>query len=126
MTDDGLPEIIMLLLILRIILLYKDVITMSPRQKKQRTESTFSLNEEVGFLIRKLRASRKMSGEQLAQIVGISQQQISRYENGKTKLTIDQLEVISTAFDMSIWRFMNILQFNSYIEKENCRNQIRK
>lgn len=126
MTDDGLPEIIILLLILRIILLYKDVITMSPRQKKQRTESTFSLNEEVGFLIRKLRASRKMSGEQLAQIVGISQQQISRYENGKTKLTIDQLEVISTAFDMSIWRFMNILQFNSYIEKENCRNQIRK
>lgn len=126
MTDDGLPEIIMLLLILRIILLYKDVITMSPRQKKQRTESTFSLNEEVGFLIRKLRASRKMSGEQLAQIVGISQQQISRYENGKTKLTIDQLEVISTAFDMSIWRFMNILQFNSYIEKENCRNQIKK
>lgn len=99
---------------------------MSPQQKKQRTESTFSLNEEVGFLIRKLRASRKMSGEQLAQIVGISQQQISRYENGKTKLTIDQLEVISTAFDMSIWRFMNILQFNSYIEKENCRNQIRK
>ena len=126
MTDDGLPEIIILLLILRIILLYKDVITMSPRQKKQRTESTFSLNEEVGFLIRKLRASRKMSGEQLAQIVGISQQQISRYENGKTKLTIDQLEVISTAFDMSIWRFMNILQFNSYIEKENCRNQIKK
>ena len=126
MTDDGLPEIIILLLTLRIILLYKDVITMSPRQKKQRTESTFSLNEEVGFLIRKLRASRKMSGEQLAQIVGISQQQISRYENGKTKLTIDQLEVISTAFDMSIWRFMNILQFNSYIEKENCRNQIRK
>ena len=126
MTDDGLLKIIILLLILRIILLYKDVITMSPRQKKQRTESTFSLNEEVGFLIRKLRASRKMSGEQLAQIVGISQQQISRYENGKTKLTIDQLEVISTAFDMSIWRFMNILQFNSYIEKENCRNQIRK
>lgn len=126
MTDDGLLKIIILLLILRIIPLYKDVTTMSPRQKKQRTESTFSLNEEVGFLIRKLRASRKMSGEQLAQIVGISQQQISRYENGKTKLTIDQLEVISTAFDMSIWRFMNILQFNSYIEKENCRNQIRK
>jgi predicted transcriptional regulator len=126
MTDDGLLKIIILLLTLRIILLYKDVITMSPRQKKQRTESTFSLNEEVGFLIRKLRASRKMSGEQLAQIVGISQQQISRYENGKTKLTIDQLEVISTAFDMSIWRFMNILQFNSYIEKENCRNQIKK
>lgn len=126
MTDDGLLKIIILLLTLRIILLYKDVITMSPRQKKQRTESTFSLNEEVGFLIRKLRTSRKMSGEQLAQIVGISQQQISRYENGKTKLTIDQLEVISTAFDMSIWRFMNILQFNSYIEKENCRNQIKK
>lgn len=126
MTDDGLLKIIILLLTLRIILLYKDVITMSPWQKKQRTESTFSLNEEVGFLIRKLRASRKMSGEQLAQIVGISQQQISRYENGKTKLTIDQLEVISTAFDMSIWRFMNILQFNSYIEKENCRNQIKK
>lgn len=126
MTDDGLLKIIILLLTLRIILLYKDVITMSPRQKKQRTESTFSLNEEVGFLIRKLRASRKMSGEQLAQIVGISQQQISRYENGKTKLTIDQLEVISTAFDMSIWRFMNILQFNSYIEKENCRNKIKK
>lgn len=126
MTDDGLLKIIILLLTLRIILLYKDIITMSPRQKKQRTESTFSLNEEVGFLIRKLRASRKMSGEQLAQIVGISQQQISRYENGKTKLTIDQLEVISTAFDMSIWRFMNILQFNSYIEKENFRNKIKK
>lgn len=84
--------------------------------------SSFLLSEKVGFLIRELRSSKKMSGKQLASMIGVSQQQISRYESGKSKLTIDQLETISSAFDMSIWIFMNTLQFNFYIDNKNNDN----
>lgn len=91
-------------------------------RRQKYTNSSFLLSEKVGFLIRELRSSKKMSGKQLASMIGVSQQQISRYESGKSKLTIDQLETISSAFDMSIWIFMNTLQFNFYVDNDNKTN----
>lgn len=67
------------------------------------------LNERLGSLIKKLRKSRKMSGEVLAGFIGVSQQQLSRYERGESELTIKKIAYISMAFNMNIWQFMDIL-----------------
>lgn len=73
-------------------------------------KSSVSLNQGVGYLIRFLRRREKMSGEVLAGFLGISQQQISRYELETTELTLKQLCNISAVFNMSIWEFMDIPQ----------------
>lgn len=73
----------------------------------------------TGALIKELRASRRMSGEILGGLLGMSQQQISRYERGETRLTLDQINNISRIFNMSLWEFMGILRIFC---DENKRN----
>lgn len=51
-----------------------------------------------------------MSGEELAFYVGLSQQQISRYERAESEMTLGQLQMFSEALGMSIWKFMDILR----------------
>ncbi|HDF2330308.1 TPA: helix-turn-helix transcriptional regulator [Morganella morganii] len=70
-----------------------------------------SLYRMTGALIKELRVSRRMSGEILGGLLGISQQQISRYERGESKLTLNQINNISYVFNMSLWEFMEILRF---------------
>lgn len=69
-----------------------------------------SLYKITGALIKKLRVSRGMSGEIFGGLLGISQQQISRYERGETRLTLEQINNISCIFNMSLWEFMRMLR----------------
>lgn len=69
-----------------------------------------ALYRMAGALIKELRTSRRMSGEILGGLLGMSQQQISRYERGETRLTLDQINNISCIFNMSLWEFMGILR----------------
>lgn len=73
--------------------------------------NTSPLSQNAGLLIKELRVSKGMSGEVLAGYVGISQQQVSRYECGATKLTLEQLQNITNVFNISIFEFMNMLYF---------------
>lgn len=43
------------------------------------------------FFLRKARKEKNMTGKQLARLMNVSQQQISRYEIGATAITVDQL-----------------------------------
>ncbi|MBN6351717.1 helix-turn-helix transcriptional regulator [Providencia rettgeri] len=58
-----------------------------------------NVNRIVGKEIRKRRKHLGLSGFELANLVGVSQQQISRYETGKTSLTIDQLSQLLNILD---------------------------
>ncbi len=64
----------------------------------------------TGALIKELRVSRGMSGEIFGGLLGMSQQQISRYERGETRLTLEQINNISCVFNMSLWEFMGMLR----------------
>ena len=79
----------------------KDII-FQPKAKA----SPYSLCENIGHLIRKLRVTNKMSGRDLGNIIGVSQQQVSHYENG-----MKQICRISEVFDMTIWQFMDALYY---------------
>ncbi|HHC5068082.1 TPA: helix-turn-helix domain-containing protein [Morganella morganii] len=68
-----------------------------------------SLNKSAGALIRDLRNKKKISGEVLSGFIGVSQQQISRYERGKTELTLSKLQKIAYFFGLNFWQFIDLL-----------------
>ena len=52
---------------------------------------------EIGEKLRMLRKHAGLTQEKLAEMVGVSFQQIQKYENGSTKLNTDKLQQICSA-----------------------------
>ncbi|WP_369310003.1 helix-turn-helix domain-containing protein [Providencia rettgeri] len=73
------------------------------------------LSYYAGFFLRKSRLEKNLTGKQLASLMHVSQQQISRYETGKTPLTLDQLHQLLSLLDKSWVEFAVFIQN----EKEN-------
>lgn len=61
----------------------------------------------VGRKIRKLRLERGYTGGELAKLLLVSQQQVSRYENGLTVITVDLLCKISEILNVNIYYFLD-------------------
>lgn len=57
------------------------------------------LRKITGCYIRDARIKKSLSGEQLGALLHISQQQISRYENANTSISIETLYIILQALD---------------------------
>ncbi|UFS71764.1 helix-turn-helix domain-containing protein [Geomonas sp. RF6] len=53
--------------------------------------------KEIGGKIRMLRKHAGLSQERLAELVGVSFQQIQKYENGSTMLNTDKLQRVANA-----------------------------
>ncbi|MGJ5666017.1 helix-turn-helix domain-containing protein [Morganella morganii] len=68
-------------------------------------DSIQMLLHNVGKLIRELRKEKKMSGVDLAAAIGISQQQISRYERGESDISITMFFNIILVFNMTPTEF---------------------
>lgn len=70
------------------------------------------ISRRVGFFLRRTRKEKNMTGTQLAKLMNISQQQISRYEIGVTSITVDQLGQFLKILDKN---WIDVFQF---IERE--------
>lgn len=57
---------------------------------------------EMKEILKKLRQDNNLTQEELAEMLMISRQAISRWETGETQPNIDTLKVISNTFDISI------------------------
>lgn len=68
----------------------------------------------LGKKIKEIRKSYKMSGNELARKLGMSQQQVSRYESGKSSMTIDTIILIANALEISINELLT-----DYLTSEN-------
>ncbi|HHR6130773.1 TPA: helix-turn-helix domain-containing protein [Providencia alcalifaciens] len=55
-------------------------------------ETQYSFSYVAGYFIRKSRIRMGLTGAQLADLINMSQQQVSRYETGRSKLSLDQLD----------------------------------
>ncbi|UBX47789.1 helix-turn-helix domain-containing protein [Providencia alcalifaciens] len=66
-------------------------------------ENNDSLTLRVGRFIRKSRTEMGLTGAQLAELMNISQQQISRYETARSNLNLEQLDDLLCVLDKS-WR----------------------
>ncbi len=54
-------------------------------------------SKDIGEKLRLLRKHSGMTQEKLAELVGVSFQQIQKYENGSTKLNTDKLQLVASA-----------------------------
>ncbi|WP_368877607.1 helix-turn-helix domain-containing protein [Providencia vermicola] len=63
----------------------------------------------IGRVLFKLRKSYGISGKKLAKEVGMSQQQISRYENGINYITVDMILGILYFLEVPVFEFFNIV-----------------
>lgn len=76
----------------------------------------------IGDRIKKLRKERGLTGADLAMILNVSQQQVSRYERGINRIDIDTLFSISSSFKIDMHYFLNELYNNTssqnYIENK--------
>ncbi|MDV5227664.1 helix-turn-helix domain-containing protein [Providencia manganoxydans] len=59
-----------------------------------------SLRKDIGIFIRESRISKSLTGTQLGNLLDVSQQQISRYENGITSINIETLDTILQILDI--------------------------
>lgn len=65
-----------------------------------------AIDTHIGRRLRALRTQRGLSLEAVAEIIEVTQQQMSRYELGKQKLTADQLFRLGRGLDVPIaWFF---------------------
>ena len=72
-----------------------------------RTEMTKNdIDFIIGQQLKKLRSEQGINGSQLGKILDISQQQVSRYENGVTTLSIDAIVTICLCFNLSLKEFL--------------------
>ncbi|WP_368901476.1 helix-turn-helix domain-containing protein [Oceanobacillus oncorhynchi] len=62
-------------------------------------------NNKIGTQLRALRKSKKMSTQELADKVSVSQSYISKFENGHSKPDIEMLENILKALDSNLSSF---------------------
>lgn len=67
----------------------------------------FKTEKAIGALIRQLRKSSGMSQMQLADRIGVSYQQVQKYEKGINKLSLSRLKQISNALGVNISIFLD-------------------
>ena len=62
-------------------------------------------SKEMGALIRRYRQDAGLSQEKLAEMVGVSFQQIQKYESGHTTLNVIKLQEVTKALKLSVTDF---------------------
>ena len=60
---------------------------------------------EIGALVRGRRKELGLSQEQLAEMVGVSYQQIQRYENGGSMLNVENVQRVAKALEFPVAAF---------------------
>ncbi len=69
--------------------------------QKRRMKSS----REIGEKIKKRRKVLGISQERLAEILGVTYQQVQRYENGTNRLNVENIQLISDALSMPVSYF---------------------
>ncbi len=59
-------------------------------------------DRKIGHLVKGLRKTKGMSQMDLAEILGVSYQQVQKYEKGASRISIERLEQISKALNAPI------------------------
>lgn len=79
---------------------------MRPLLKTQKTKGKPDLIDiNAGVILRALRVWRSLSQEELGKIIGVTFQQIQKYERGTNRMAASTLYNISRALDVSVIEF---------------------
>lgn len=69
-------------------------------------------NKKIGCFIRNKRKRMDITGKDLGVMLNVSQQQVSRYENGITNITVAMLNDILEILDVSWEEFLSFNELN--------------
>ncbi|QPE18043.1 helix-turn-helix transcriptional regulator [Providencia rettgeri] len=81
------------------------------------------LRRDVGLFLRQARIDKSLTGFQLAKILKISQQQISRYERGETGINIETLNIFLNVLEKNWLEFFFKVLVNHSSEIADIRTQ---
>lgn len=74
------------------------------------TKSATALDQQIGLRIRKMRKKAHMSQEFLGKQLGVSFQQIQKYENGVNRITASRLVDIAKCLNISVMYFLDLAE----------------
>lgn len=74
--------------------------SMGERQMKKSNKASY-----IGSMIKRRRRELKISQDKLGEIVGITYQQIQKYENGLNRVSAEMLQKIASALDTDVSYF---------------------
>lgn len=81
-----------------------------------------SINIDIGKMIKFKRKEKGLSGELLAEKIGVSQQQLSRYERGINDIKVNTLYSITQALNIPIDSFFSeLIENESKIKQKNAQ-----
>ena len=83
----------------------RSVIVFAMKRTKKTTK--FISSAEIGRAIKLRRLALGMSQEKLAEKLDVSYQQVQRYENGSSKLNVENVQAVAEALDIPVTFFFN-------------------
>lgn len=92
---------------------------------KKNNKQSMRLNKMIGQFIRESRSAKSLTGAEFGKLINVSQQQISRYENGVTSISVETLDTIFSALDINwseFYRKVLLVQVGDYIV--NTENRV--
>ncbi|EPL6456457.1 helix-turn-helix domain-containing protein [Providencia rettgeri] len=72
--------------------------------------SKSSINKSVSIILRDMRVKSGLTEKKIAELLNISQQQVSRHENDKANLTLVKISEYLAIYDMSWGQFLTKVQ----------------
>lgn len=75
------------------------------------------INSEAGEFIRMIRIQKGLSGTELGKLIGVSQQQISRYERGYNTLSLSDFAFILSVMNVSL---LDFISYSSFFKSDGC------
>ncbi|EPL9571904.1 MULTISPECIES: helix-turn-helix domain-containing protein [Providencia] len=79
------------------------------------------ISSQVGMYLRKTRKEKNMTGKQLARLINVSQQQISRYETGCSSLSLEKLDEMLVVLDK---RWIEMIYYIDSFSEEKRKSTI--
>jgi len=73
----------------------------------RKSSITEAVDKEVGSRVHQLRISKGMSRQQLAERIGVTHQQLQKYEKATNRISVGRLTTIATALNKPISYFFD-------------------
>jgi transcriptional regulator with XRE-family HTH domain len=70
-------------------------------------------SKDIGLKIKALRQQAGLSQEKLAEMVGVTFQQVQKYENSQTTLNVIKLQLIADALKVPVTEFFSSVTFQN-------------
>lgn len=81
------------------------------------------LSNNIGKMLKHFRRKSGLTGAELAKLANVSQQQISRYENGINNITFDRLIIIFNALEMNRYDIDNFFEkIKRFVDSDEYRD----